>query len=303
MAAAKARAGRPPVSLIVLTYNGKDDTLAFLESLACTDYPNYELILVDNASSDGTVEEARRRFPDVRIVENAENLGFAGGMNAGIARARGDYVVTLDNDRIVKDAGWLTRLVDTADSDKRIGVVVPMLLFYGTNRVQSVGQISPDTFTRVTSCTRLSGAGQEDDGQFDAPSDIAAGNGLFRRSALDRVGLFDEKMFCYFEETDLCFRLARAGYRIVSEPRSKMWHKGSATNKAESYFTIYNSYKNKLRFIIRNYSYPEKAVALILNAGYYGALTLIYAFNLKFSLSRAVLEAVFWNLKNIGDYI
>jgi GT2 family glycosyltransferase len=231
------------------------------------------------------------------------NVGFAAGMNVGIAQSRGDYVITFDNDRIVKDPGWLKRLVITAESDERIGVVVPMLLFYGTNKIQSVGQVSPDFITRVTTCTRLSGNGLDDTGQFDSPLDIAAGNGLFRRSALDEVGLFDEKMFCYFEETDLCFRLARAGYKILGEPRSKTWHKGSSTTKVMSYFTIYHTYKNKIRFIIKNYALLDRTVALAFNSVYYAFLIVKFALGMRPDLSVAMAEAVWWNLKNWKDYI
>jgi len=299
MAAAK----RPLVSLIVLTYNGKEDTLAFLESLACTDYPNYELILVDNASSDGTAEAARSRFPNARVIENGENLGFAGGMNVGARESRGKYVVMLNNDMIAAQKEWLSLLVDAAEADERIAVAIPMVLYRETNKIESLGKVVPNFFTKITAITTLLAHMEEDTGQFTEIIDVDSGNGLVRRDVFEKMGGFDEKMFIYFEETDFSFRVRKAGYRVVCMPRSKIWHEGSGTIKEGSYFAVYHSYKNKIRFILKDYGLFSKAAALLFNAAYYPFLVVKYALKGRPELSRAVIDGVAWNLRNWKDYV
>jgi len=303
MKAVKNGSKRPLVSLIVLTYNGRDDTLAFLESLRCTDYTNYELILVDNASSDGTVEEVRSRFPGMKVVENDENLGFAGGMNVGVRESRGKYVVMLNNDMIAAQKEWLSLLVDAAEADERIGIAIPMVLYYGTDKIESLGKAVPNFLTKITATTSLLAHKEKDRGQFKEIVDIAAGNGLVRHDLFDRIGFLDEKMFIYFEETDFSYRARKSGYRIVCEPKSKIWHKGSATIKEGSYFAVYHGYKNKIRFILKDYDGFSKIVALLFNAAYYPFLVVKYVLKGRLELSRAVIDGVAWNLRNWKDYV
>jgi hypothetical protein len=302
MVAKKRRDERPPVSLIVLTYNGKDDTLAFLESLGCTDYPNYEIMVVDNGSTDGTVEAVRKSFPKAKVVENGENLGFAGGMNAGVRKSRGKYVVLLNNDMIASKKEWLSLLVDAAEADEDVGIAIPMVLYYGTNVIESLGKVVPDLLTKITATTALLGHNEKDKRQFNEKIEIAAGNGLVRREVFDKIGFLDERMFVYFEETDFSYRARRRGYKIICDPRSKIWHRGSATIEEGSYFAVYHSYKNKIRFILRNYDPVSKILALSFNSAYYIFLVMSYALKRRPDLSKAVIDGIVWNCKNWKDY-
>lgn len=303
MRSRKPRGSRASVSIIVLTYNGKEDTLKFLESLKRTDYPNYEIIVVDNASTDGTVKAVRRDFPGVKIVENRKNLGFSGGMNAGVRKSRGKYVVLLNNDMIASQKEWLSLLVDAAEADEHVGIAIPMVLYYGTNRIESLGKVVPGFLTKITATTSLLSHNEKDSGQFKERIEIAAGNGLVRREVFERIGFLDEKMFVYFEETDFGYRARKAGYRIICEPRSKIWHRGSGTIRGGSYFAVYHSYKNKIRFILRNYGPVSKAIALLFNSAYYPFLVVSYALRGRPDLSKAVMDAVVWNLENWKDYV
>ena len=302
MTAPKKHSKRALVSLIILNYNGKDDSLEFLESIKKTDYQNYEIVVVDNASTDGSVEAIRENFPKVKIVENKKNLGFSAGMNSGIRKSKGKYVVIMDNDRYIFQKEWLSLLVEAAESDEKIGIVIPMLLYYRTNTIQLVGQVAPLS-TKITSATFLLGLNEEDKGQFSDVFDIVAGNGLIKKEVLEKIGLFDEKMCRYFEETDLCYRAKRSGYRTVAQPRSKMWHKGSATINARSYFSIYENYKNKLRYILKNYGPFTKTLAIGFNLVYYSYLMLFYALTNRLRLSKCIIDGIVWNFKNWKDYI
>jgi len=301
----RIRSKKKLVSLIILNYNGKKDTIEFLRSLKKTDYPNYEIIVVDNGSTDGSPQVIKRKFPHVKLIKNKKNLGFAGGMNSGVKRSNGDYVVILDNDRCINKSDWLSLLVQTAESDKKIGVVVPMLLDYKTKKIQSLGLIAPNFLARIIFTPYIfKPRDKQDRGQFSQVIDIEAGNGLIKREVIKKVGLFDEKMFNYFEETDLCYRIKKAGYRVVLQPKSKMWHKGSSTIKPHSYFAIYHNYKNKIRFILKNYDFLTKFFALLFNLGiYYEFLILWYALKGRSDLSKAVFDGIMWNIKNWKDYV
>lgn len=302
MKGSKRRAKRALVSLIILNYNGKADTLEFLKSIKKTDYPNYEIIVVDNASTDGSVAAIRKKFPKVKIVQNKENLGFSAGMNPGIRKSKGKYVVIMDNDRYVFQKEWLSHLVDAVESDQKIGMVIPMLLYYRTNTIQLVGQVAPLS-AKITSATYLLGLEEEDKDQFSKIFDIVAGNGLIKKEVLKKIGLFDEKMRRYFDETDLCYRARAAGYRVVAQPKSKMWHKGSATINARSYFSIYENYKNKIRYILKNYGPFTKPLAIGFNFFYYIYLIMFFALTNRPRLSKAMIDGVVWNCKNWKDYV
>ena len=120
------------VTIILLNWNGKEDTIECLESLKHITYPNYEILLVDNGSTDGSVECFRERYPGMEIIENGENLGFAEGNNVGIRRAMdegADYVLLLNNDTVV-DPEFLGELVKVGESDPKIGIVGPKICYY-----------------------------------------------------------------------------------------------------------------------------------------------------------------------------
>lgn len=290
------------VSIVILTHNGKKDTLEFIKSLQRTTYKNYEIVLVDNASTDGTLQAVRKKFPYVRTMRNEGNLGFAAGMNTGIRVSKGHYIITVDNDRYIQQPEWLTLLVRTAESDSNIGVVVPTLVYYGTYTIQSVALVAPHIFTKITSTNYCLAMNKEDNGQFTEPFDCVGGNGLYRRDMLKEVGLLDEKMFRYFEETDICTRAKNAGWRVLAQPKSKMWHKGSVTINPTSYISVFENYKNKLRYILKNFDPFTKALALGFNIPYYLYLAAMYALKGRSDLGRAMLDAMVWNWDNRRDY-
>lgn len=292
------------VSIVILNYNGKKDTLEFIKSLEKTEYPNYEIIVVDNGSTDNSVETIKRKYPYVKIVENKKNLGFAGGMNSGIKKSRGEYIVTFDNDRCIFDKNWLSFLVETAESDEKIGAVIPMLLDYKTKKIQNLGLVSTNFLSKIIIGPHPLRLNKEDKGKFSRIIDIDAGNGLFKRKVLEKTGLFDEKMFIYFEETDLCYRIKKLGYRVVLQPKSKMWHKGASTMKPKTYHAFYHSYKNKIRFILKNYDLITRFFALMFNLClYYELLILINMIKGRLDLSKAIIDGIVWNIKNYKDYI
>jgi len=246
-----AEAG-PRVGVVVLNWNRRDDTLACLGSLARLDYPAFEVVVVDNGSADGSAQAIRERFPDVLLIENGENLGYAGGNNVGLRYAlkRGlDYVLLLNNDTEVAP-DLLRLLVGAAEADPAVGVAGPTIYYYDRPEViWSAGGAIDWRRGR----TWMVGLDEEDVGQFgEAPREVAFVTGcalLVGRRVLEQVGLLDERFFAYYEEVEWCVRARRAGFGIVHVPRARVWHKISPGAQADSPLVHYYMTRNRLLFL------------------------------------------------------
>ncbi len=246
----------PKVFVITLNWNGRDDTIECLASLQKLNYPNYKIVVVDNGSTDGSVPALKARYADVTIIENGRNLGYAAGFNAGLKYAyeqAADYFLILNNDTIL-DAEAVTALVDVAKEDEKIGFVSGKIYRYE----------NPDTLQRagggigdpMTLTGKYVGIGEVDCGQHDAVHDYEVIDDVFllvRRDVYARVGGYDSSFFLYFEETDWCYRVRRAGFRIVYTPKAKIWHKGNFGEKGLlSPKRMYYMRRNEILFMRKN---------------------------------------------------
>ena len=229
----------PKVSIIILNWNGYVDTIECLESLQKIDYQNYEVIIVDNASSGDDVKILKDRFGDyVHIIANSRNDGFPGGCNIGMRYAleRGtDYLLLLNNDTIV-DKCFLTELVKVAESDNSIGIAGSKLYYYRQpNRLQAVGGKINWWLGTISAY----GQGVEDVGQYDnlAERDFVFGTSfLLKKIVVGTISFMDETYFFGIEEMDYCMRAKRAGFKIIYVPTSKVWHKvGASSAKLPQY--------------------------------------------------------------------
>jgi len=254
----------PKIAIIVLNWNGHDDTLECLRSLEAVSYANFEVIAVDNGSIDGSVQALKETFPTLTVLENGENLGYAGGNNVGIHAAleRGaEFILLLNNDT----------------------VVAPNILdefVAGARRFPNAAALGGKIY-RYADPERIWWADAhwvEDDGRFICPSegaldsatmedgatktDYVCGCAIFLRAGLiHEVGLLDVQYFLTFEETDWCFRVRRIGYDCLLIPTAKIWHKGSASFKGEesplySYFFT----RNRLLFAERHLGARARAI-------------------------------------------
>lgn len=242
----------PRVAIILVNYRGARDTLECLDSLTRLTYPERDVIVVDQNSGDGSAALIREQHPWAHLIENPVNDGFTGGNNAGmrLALARGaDYLLLLNNDTVV-DPGFLEPLVALAESDARIGVVGPQILYHGDPEIiwSSGGAVNWRGHSRLLH-----------EGEPDAPggepreADFVTGCALMiKRAVLEKVGLLDERYFIYYEETDLCARVRAAGYRVLCEPRARIWHKVSRTFGQDSEFTLYYMRRNVLLYLGRH---------------------------------------------------
>jgi GT2 family glycosyltransferase len=268
------------VSVIIVNRNGSELLDDCLGSLTQQTYRDFELIFVDNGSTDDSLDKVRRLMPAARIVASAVNLGFAAGNNAGIRQASGKYIVLLNNDTRAEPQ-FLEELLAVADRDPGTGMVAPKILnFFQPDQIDSVGGLllCPDGIGQGR------GRGECDVGQFDDLDEILIPSGcaaLYRRDMLDEIGLFDERFFLYCEDSDLGLRSRWAGWRARSAPRAVVYHKYSASTSAYSPLKLFYVERNHFLLALRNfparlwlqlpvwtlYRYVLMALALLRGAG------------------------------------
>ncbi len=236
----------PAVTAIVLNWNNAPDTLACLASLAQQDYP-HRVLVVDNGSSDDSVARIRAERPEVAILETGENLGYAGGNNAGIrhALAQGaDWVFILNND-VTLDPACLGELVRATVAEPGAGIVGPLVLDAETpDRVQSAGML----LSALGDSVRL-GAGELalPSASRHAYVDAVAGCAmLVSAGAVERAGLLDERFFMYREEVDWCLRVRQEGMCVLVVPTARIWHRetseGGPRYVRATYYMTRNAY-------------------------------------------------------------
>lgn len=212
---------RPLVCIVLLNWNRLVEISECLDSVDALEYKNFRTIIVDNGSSDGSVEVLRARYPQAAVIENKRNLGYAGGNNVGIrlALAQGaDYVWLLNNDvEVLPDS--LSRLVLVLESDWTIGLASPEVRFFrAVAQSQFVGQQVDWEHRRLITSTAASVS-------HTATPILMGAAMLIRREVIERIGLLDEKMFAYWEDTDFSVRAARAGFRAQVVRESVVYHK------------------------------------------------------------------------------
>ena len=250
----------PLVSIIIVNFNGREHLPVCLESLAAQTFRDFEVILVDNGSSDGSLALLREHFPWVRLIALPENTGFATGNNRGLEQARGQYLVTLNNDtKAAPD--WLHILVAAADAHPQAGMVGCRICnFYDPDRIDSLGMgICMDGMTRGRFRNRLWSElrlGEVEEILF--PSACAA---LYKRAMLAETGFFDDDFFAYAEDSDLGLRGRLAGWGAVLATGAVVYHKYSQTSGSLSPFKVYLVERNHYWLVLKNF--PLGLVAML----------------------------------------
>lgn len=247
----------PSVAVVILNWNGRKFLEAFLPSVCRSTYGNLQLILADNASSDDSVDYTRTHFPQVSIIQNAANTGFAGGYNEALQHVKADIYVLLNQD-VEVTPGWIEPIVAQMEADKTIGACQPKLRAFANKACFEYAgaaggwmDILGYTFCRGRILYRT----EEDHGQYDSVQDIfwATGAALFIRSeCFHGVGGFDPHFFAHMEEVDLCWRLQRAGYRISYCPESLVYHVGGGSLPQGNPRKLYLNFRNNLIMLHKN---------------------------------------------------
>ncbi len=247
----------PLVSVIIVNWNGKHLLAECLDSVFRQHFRDFEVIVVDNGSRDGSAEFVREQFPSATLISLAVNTGFAGGNNAGIRIARGKYIALLNNDTRT-DPDWLACLVKEAEADSFTGMWASKILSYD----------DPDTIDNVglliyrDGLARGQGRLERDRGQYDTrkealfPSGCAA---LYRRQVLDEVGLFDEDFFAYADDVDLGLRARLAGWGCTYVPQAKVFHRYSSSSSKYSPFKAFLVERNRIWVLLKYF--PAELIA------------------------------------------
>ena len=292
----------PLVSIITVNYDHPDVTCALLESLRHITYPNIEIIVVDNASPNDNPGIISQSYPEIIFIQSNKNLGFAGGNNLGTRKAKGKYIIMLNNDTEV-EAGFLEPLVAKLESNNKIGAVSPKIKFFSQpDTIQFSGQAPINPYTMRS---HGYGHGAKDNGQFDHDTQTSFVHGAAMMIPMDvikKVGLMAEVYFLYYEELDWGTRIKAAGYELWYVQNSTVMHKESISTGKLSPFKTYYMNRSRLLYLRRNVHGFAFMVALL-----YQVFIAIPKNAASFILKRdkghfkAYFKGVMWHIKNLFD--
>ena len=290
------RTDKPLVYVILLNWNGYQDTIECVESCRKLSYPNFRILIIDNGSTDNSEAILRERFPDIELIQTGANLGFAGGNNIGARYANehgADYVWLLNNDTVV-DTEALSALVHVAEGDKTVGMVGSKIVYYDKPRQfwYAGAVLEPDRPYLL----HHRGLNEEDRGQFNDTCETGYITGcslLARRDMMDIVGLLDDDLFLYFEDADWSARARAKGWKLLYCPASLVHHKVSlSVGGASSPALLYYTARNRLYFIKRNF--PDKFI---------GALLYDFFEHVLVNIKKGRLTCAWKALRGIRDFM
>ena len=245
----------PILSVIIPNWDGKKFLVECIDSLKAQTFRDFEAILVDNGSTDGSAEFIEEQYGDwIRVIRNEKNLGFAGGNNVGIRAARGDYIVLLNNDTWT-DPHWLEELVKATQSDPPVGMWSSKVCsYFHRKRIEGIGEL-----IYWDGLCRAQGQFEQDDGQYEVMQEILFPPGcgaMYRKSLFDGIGLFDEDFFAYADDSEIGIRARLAGWKCLYVPRAVVYHKNSGTAGQYSPLKAFYVERNRLWITIKYFPLP-----------------------------------------------
>ncbi|NCD71979.1 glycosyltransferase family 2 protein [Mucilaginibacter agri] len=248
---------KPKVAVVILNWNGLKYLSLFLPGVMQSTYTNLEIVVGDNASSDGSVAFLKAQFPTVTIIENDANYGFTGGYNRVLQQVEADYYILLNSD-IEVGPGWIEPVIELMETDEKIAAAAPKIKSYAEKtHFEHAGAAGGfiDHFGYPFCRGRIFYDVEEDKGQYNQSGEIfwASGAALFiRKKYWDMSGGFDEQFFAHMEEIDLCWRLKNMGYKVMYCAESEVYHVGGGTLDKENPFKTYLNFRNNLLLLKKN---------------------------------------------------
>lgn len=246
------------VAVVILNYNGKKFLEQFLPTvIASCDPAKVEVVVADNASTDDSVAFMQERFPEVRLIENGGNGGFATGYNVALRQIEAQYYVLLNSD-IEVAPGWIEPVVALMDADPQIAACQPKILsYYNKEQFEYAGASGGfiDKYGYPFCRGRVFQNLETDEGQYDNPIEVfwATGACMFVRADLyHQIGGLDDSFFAHMEEIDLCWRMKNAGYKVYCCPESRVYHIGGGTLPKNSPQKTYLNFRNNLSLLVKN---------------------------------------------------
>lgn len=235
-------------SIVIPNWNGKHFLQVCLDALRNQTYENTEVIIVDNASSDGSQDYIKANYPDVILIELAENQGFTGACNVGMESATGQIISLLNNDTEV-DSKWVAEIVSAFNRYPDVGMIASkMLLFDQRDRIHTTG----DFFT-VDGRAGNRGVWEKDEGQYETEDYVfsaCGGSSAYRKTMLDQIGLLDNDYFFLLEDVDLAWRAQLAGYKVLYVPTAIVYHHLSATGGGVT--ASFHDGRNSIWIVVKN---------------------------------------------------
>jgi len=298
---------KPSVSIIVLNWNGRSFLEKFLPSLLATRYPDFKIIVADNGSTDGSLTLLRTRFPEVQLLDFQENHGFTIGNNKALEHITTDYFALVNSD-VEVDPDWLLPLVEMMDADEKIAAIQPKILSWKEkNYFEYAGAAGGfiDWLGYPFCRGRIFEHLEEDLGQYDFPCEIAWASGactLIRKSVTDEIGLFEPLFFAHMEEIDFCWRARNVGYKIMFQPKSKVWHVGGGTLKKENPHKTYLNFRNSLMTLFLNLPSNQLLVKLFLRLSLDGVFILKSSLQGQMTTVGAILKS-HWDFYKYLPYL
>ncbi len=253
----------PSVAVVILNWNGKDFLQKFLPSVVSTSYPNYKIVVADNASSDGSILFLKEQYPEVELLQLTENFGFAKGYNEALKQVNADYYVLLNSDVEVQP-NWLQPMIDLLEKNPKYGACQPKLLSYNEKHLFEYAGASGgwlDNYGYPFARGRMFDVCEEDKGQYDAAQEIFWASGaamVVRSNVFHELGGFDPYFFAHQEEIDLCWRMQLKGYKIFCCPQSAVYHVGGGTLPKGNARKVFFNFRNNHIMLWKNLPGREK---------------------------------------------
>jgi GT2 family glycosyltransferase len=257
----------PSIAIVILNWNGRAFLEKFLPMVLSATYPNQKIIVADNASTDDSLIFLREKYPQIRVIENPGNEGFAKGYNLALQQIESDYYVLLNSD-VEVTPGWIEPIISLMEKNPSIAACQPKLLSYDNKKEFEYAGASGgwiDKFGYPFTRGRIFDDCEQDHGQYDdaIPCFWATGAAMFVRSKVYHdLGGLDEYFFAHQEEIDLCWRMQLHGYKIFVEPKSVVYHVGGGTLPKGNSKKVFLNFRNNLIMLAKNLSF-SKALLII----------------------------------------
>lgn len=296
---------QPSVAVVILNWNGKALLERFLPSVLGTDYGNLQLILGDNASTDDSVAYVKNHFPIVKVLENDQNYGFAGGYNHILSRVEADYFVLLNSD-VEVPPNWIQPVIDLMESDEKIAAAQPKIKWQQQkDQFEYAGAAGGfmDLHAFPFCRGRIFDHVETDKGQYDTDMDVfwASGAALFIKSkAWIAVNGLDADLFAHMEEIDLCWRLKNLGYRIIYSSKAEVYHLGGGTLNANNPYKTYLNFRNNLIIMQKNLPIRDAYFRIFIRLWFDLAAWLQFLLKGKPEFTMAISKAHFHFFMNVN---
>jgi len=288
----------PFISIIIVNFNGKKWLEKCLTSIYSQSYINFEVIFVDNGSNDGSIEFVKNNFPKTLIIENKTNLGFAEGNNTGCKKAKGEYILLINNDTYA-EKNFIKNFIEAFNKIPNLACAQSKIVLMGNpEKLDMVGAYWTDL-----AFLYYYGYGKNaNSSKYNKPMPFFSNKGasmLIKKEVIDKIGLFDEDFINYYEETDFCHRAWIAGYECWYWPKAILFHATGGTSKMfDNSYIQYHNFKNKLDSFLKNFEFKSLVtiipIYLIINF----FLSMFWLFQGKYKHFLALYKAIYWDIKN-----